>query len=44
MLGVSEEAARIDSEGIEHHVGKETLDAMRRVLANGWPTDQESDA
>ena len=40
-LGVSKEAARIDSEGIEHHVGKETLDAMRRVLNEGWPLDSE---
>ena len=43
-LGVSKEAARIDSEGIEHHVGKETLDAMQRVLTEGWPLDSESDA
>ena len=41
-LGVSEEAARIDSEGIEHHVGKETLDAMKRILTEGWPSDSES--
>lgn len=40
-LGVSEEAARIDSEGIEHHVGKETLDAMQRVLSKGWPAESE---
>jgi DtxR family manganese transport transcriptional regulator len=36
-LGVSEENARIDSEGIEHHVGEETLRAMQRVLERGWP-------
>ncbi|TWT78871.1 Transcriptional regulator MntR [Planctomycetes bacterium CA13] len=36
-LGVSKEAAVIDSEGIEHHVSKETLDAMARVLKDGWP-------
>lgn len=41
-LGVSAEAAKIDSEGIEHHVGKETLEAMRRVLTEGWPKDTES--
>ena len=41
-LGVSEEEARIDSEGIEHHVGKETLEAMQRVLTEGWPSDPES--
>jgi DtxR family transcriptional regulator, manganese transport regulator len=31
-LGVSAEAARIDSEGIEHHVSSETLKAMERFL------------
>ena len=31
-LGVTEEAARIDSEGIEHHVSDETLKAMRRFI------------
>jgi len=40
-LGVSEQAARVDSEGIEHHVGKETLAAMKRVLAHGWPSKSE---
>ncbi|NVO13022.1 MAG: manganese-binding transcriptional regulator MntR [Rhodoplanes sp.] len=29
-LGVSPETARLDSEGIEHHVSDETLTAMRR--------------
>ena len=42
-LGVSKEAARIDSEGIEHHVGKETLDAMRRVLSDGWPSSDATE-
>ncbi|MEM1067316.1 MAG: manganese-binding transcriptional regulator MntR [Planctomycetota bacterium] len=42
-LGVSEEAARIDSEGIEHHVGKETLDAMKRVLTEGWPDSNSTE-
>jgi DtxR family manganese transport transcriptional regulator len=42
-LGVSEQTAAIDSEGIEHHVSKETLAAMKRVLENGWPRDQGSD-
>ena len=32
-LGVSEETARIDSEGIEHHVSEETLKAMASYLA-----------
>jgi DtxR family manganese transport transcriptional regulator len=31
-LGVSREVAETDSEGIEHHVSQETLDAMRRYL------------
>lgn len=34
-LGVSEAQARIDSEGIEHHVSEETLKAMARFLARG---------
>lgn len=29
-LGVSDETARIDAEGIEHHVSEETLELMRR--------------
>jgi len=29
-LGVSEETARIDAEGMEHHVSEETLAAMQR--------------
>ncbi len=32
-LGVSEETARLDAEGIEHHVSEETLRAMARYLA-----------
>lgn len=32
-LGVSEETARLDSEGIEHHVSDETLKAMARFVA-----------
>jgi DtxR family manganese transport transcriptional regulator len=31
-LGVSPETARIDSEGIEHHVSEETLRAMARYV------------
>jgi DtxR family manganese transport transcriptional regulator len=31
-LGVSAETARVDSEGIEHHVSGETLAAMERFL------------
>jgi DtxR family manganese transport transcriptional regulator len=32
-LGVSAETARIDAEGIEHHVSAETLAAFRRAMA-----------
>jgi DtxR family manganese transport transcriptional regulator len=32
-LGVSSETARIDAEGIEHHVSDETLAAFRRAMA-----------
>ncbi|MCH8473830.1 MAG: GntR family transcriptional regulator [Opitutales bacterium] len=32
-LGVPENAAREDAEGIEHHLGAETLAAMERFLA-----------
>ncbi|MFN0264578.1 manganese-binding transcriptional regulator MntR [Tepidamorphus sp. 3E244] len=31
-LGVSEETARTDAEGIEHHVSEETLEAFRRFI------------
>jgi DtxR family transcriptional regulator, manganese transport regulator len=34
-LGLSAETARIDSEGIEHHVSDETLRAMSRFIARG---------
>lgn len=34
-IGVSEKTAAIDSEGIEHHVSSETLEAMKRVLEQG---------
>lgn len=36
-IGVSPATAVIDSEGIEHHVSRETLDAMNHILKNGWP-------
>lgn len=32
-IGVSEETAKIDSEGVEHHVSQETLDVFRRIIA-----------
>ena len=31
-LGVSHETARIDAEGIEHHVSSETLEAFRKAM------------
>ncbi len=31
-LGVSQAVAEVDSEGIEHHVGEETLRAFRRFI------------
>jgi len=31
-IGVSEEIAKIDSEGVEHHVSQETLNAFRRII------------
>lgn len=34
-LGVPEREAVIDSEGIEHHVGKTTLECMKRALQRG---------
>jgi len=36
-LGVSATTAAVDSEGIEHHVSDETLQAMKRILEDGWP-------
>jgi DtxR family manganese transport transcriptional regulator len=33
-LGVSEDVADVDAEGIEHHVSDETLAAMRQFLAS----------
>jgi len=33
-LGVPEDIADTDAEGIEHHVSNETLEAMRRFLTN----------
>lgn len=37
MLGVSDETAEIDAEGLEHHLSDETLDAMRAFAANRAP-------
>ncbi len=39
-LGVSDAAARIDAEGMEHHVSDETLNVMQRFIAKAAPTDK----
>lgn len=39
-LGVSDAAARIDAEGMEHHVSDETLNVMQRFIATAAPTDK----
>ena len=31
-IGVSEDVAKIDSEGVEHHVSEETLNAFRQIM------------
>lgn len=36
-LGVNEETARADAEGIEHHVSEETLAAFERFVSDGAP-------
>lgn len=38
-IGVSEETAEMDAEGIEHHVSGETLEAFERVIATGGRPD-----
>jgi DtxR family manganese transport transcriptional regulator len=38
-LGVSDEVARIDAEGIEHHVSEETLQAFERLLVRHAPSE-----
>ena len=37
-VGVSEDAAELDAEGIEHYVSQETLEAFERFLAAGDQT------
>lgn len=32
VIGVSEETAKIDSEGVEHHVSEESLAAFKRII------------
>ena len=36
-IGVSDEVAATDAEGIEHHVSDETLAALERLTRNGLP-------
>lgn len=36
-IGVSETIAKVDSEGVEHHVSNETLDAFRRIIKERQP-------
>ena len=41
-IGVSEQVAAIDTEGIEHHVSRQTLDCFRR-LADQLEQEEEED-
>jgi DtxR family manganese transport transcriptional regulator len=34
QIGVPESISRIDAEGIEHHVSQETIDALKKFLAD----------
>ena len=40
LLGVSAEVARVDAEGIEHHVSAETLSALHRFVRTQLPREQ----
>ncbi len=37
-IGVSEQTAKLDSEGLEHHVSDETLAAFKRIIKNHKPS------
>lgn len=37
-IGVSEQTAKLDSEGLEHHVSDETLAAFKRIIKNRKPS------
>jgi DtxR family manganese transport transcriptional regulator len=37
-IGVSERAAKLDSEGLEHHVSDETLAAFKRIIKKTNPS------
>lgn len=41
-LGVSQETALIDSEGMEHHASSETLEAMKRFLDSEFSASKVS--
>lgn len=41
-MGVSPATAAADSEGIEHHVSKETLAVMKMSLSEGWFANRQS--
>lgn len=38
-IGVPDAIAKRDSEGVEHHVSKETLDAFQRIIDERWTRD-----
>lgn len=43
-IGVSEDTAKIDSEGVEHHVSAETLEAFRRIISERQAPDSHTDS
>ncbi|MGQ7844238.1 manganese-binding transcriptional regulator MntR [Granulosicoccus sp. 3-233] len=43
-IGVSEATAKIDSEGVEHHVSSETLEAFRQIINERQSLDSSTDS
>lgn len=43
-IGVSDTTAKIDSEGVEHHVSAETLQAFRQIINERQSPDSGTDA
>ncbi|MEM9658136.1 MAG: iron dependent repressor, metal binding and dimerization domain protein, partial [Planctomycetota bacterium] len=43
-IGVNEQTAAIDTEGIEHHVSRQTLEAFRRIADQLSPPAAEGSA
>jgi len=43
-IGVSDATAKIDSEGVEHHVSAETLEAFRRIIGERQPGSAGTDS